>query len=113
MNIFGAFLFTEDVVKFALGVAIITSVVFIIWILLREMRLWYWKINNLLKMLRHIEKRIRQLEMMVEGLSQEVISIGRSTDKMSNIFDSAVINTKQKEETEIEDEEKIAEKIRD
>lgn len=113
MNALNASLFTEDVIKFAIGVAIITAVVFIIWLLLREMRLWYWKTNNLLKMLRHIEKRIRQLELMVEELSQEVTSIGRNTDKMSNIFGSAVIDTKQTEITEIEDEEKIAEKIRD
>ena len=54
MNALNASLFTEDVIKFAIGVAIITAIVFIIWLLLREMRLWYWKTNNLLKMLRHI-----------------------------------------------------------
>lgn len=119
MEILNASLFTEDVVKFALGVAFITLVIFIVWLLLREMRLWYWKINNLLKALKHVDKRLSRLESRMDALQQEVDIIKMNTIKMSDLFDKALMNCKAQDESsnindeDEENEEEIAHRIKD
>lgn len=115
MNTFDASIFTEDVIKFALGIVILTIVTFIIWFLLRELRLWYWKINNLLKILKHIDKRIREVEFKIEWLTQEITSISQNTVKLSELIDDALIKNKHQDISpeEIDNEEIIASKIKE
>jgi len=115
MKVLNAFLFTEDVIKFAIGIAVVTLAIFIIWFLLREMRLWYWKINNLIKMLKKIEKRIMHLEILVDELSREVASVDCHAAKMSDLFTDTVLKPKEQEEIieEEEMEQEIAKKIKE
>ncbi len=114
MNTLNAFLFTEDVFRFAAGIAVVTLAIFIIWLLLREMRLWYWKINNLMKMLKKIEKRINHLETLVDELSQEVASIDRHSIKMSDYFNYTELRHEEENAIhEQETEEEIARRIKE
>lgn len=117
MDGLNASLFTEDVIKFALGIAFITLVVFIVWLLLREMRLWYWRINSLLKKLKHIEKRISRLEHRMDDICQEITIMNQNTIKMSDLIDKAVIDDNQHEkiceESKDEEEDIIAQRIKD
>ncbi len=109
-----AFLFTEDALKFAAGIVVVTLAIFIIWLLLREMRLWYWKINNLIKMLKKIEKRIRHLEILVNELSKDVASIDCHAIKLSDNFTCSDLNHDEEEAIcSQETEEEIARRIKD
>lgn len=116
MDGLSASLFTEDVVKFALGIAFITLVVFIVWLLLREMRLWYWRINSLLNNLKHIEKRISCLEHKMNDIFQEITIINQNMIKVADLLDKAVINDNQHNkigEDNKEEEDIIAQRIKD
>lgn len=64
-----------DIIKFALGVAGITLAAFIVWLLLREIRLWYWKTNNLIKILKRINRRIQIVEKKIDIFNQELFLI--------------------------------------
>lgn len=84
-----------DIIKFALGVAGVTSAVFIVWLLLREIRLWYWKTNNLIKMLKHINKRLYIVEKKMDELTQEISSINKETTKLSGSLDDLLTTVRQ------------------
>ena len=104
-----------DIIKFAVGVAGITLAAFIVWLLLREIRLWYWKTDNLIKLLKHINKRIQMLDHRVEDLSEEISSINRNMTRLSELFDDTLITIRRNDPlpNEEETEEIIAKKIKD
>ncbi len=106
----------KDIIKFALGVAGLTLAAFIVWLLLREIRLWYWKTNNLIKMLKHISRRIYTVEKKIDELTQEISSINRNAMKLSELFNDSLITIAQNRPSSTDNEESeevIARKIKD
>ncbi len=52
---------TENV-TLIISVAIIIAALFLVWLLLRGVRLWYWKVNDSTGTLKKIEKRLNNVE---------------------------------------------------
>ncbi len=54
-------LITEDLILIA-SVAVMIATLFVVWLLLRGPRLWYWKVNDRGRDLKKIDERLRHLE---------------------------------------------------
>jgi|GEM_PF-4635184 len=52
---------TEDI-QLMISVAVIFATLFMVWLLLRGIRLWYWKVNDSAGMLRKIDRRLKKIE---------------------------------------------------
>ncbi len=100
MGTIGEFLSKVDIVRYLLAIVIVALTIMIIWILMRELRLWYWKTNESRKSLKKIERRMENLELNLRQISSNVESISENTE----VFKHMSVNMKESDE-EQEDEE--------
>ena len=53
---------TEHDIELLVLVAIVVVVLFILWLLMRSTRLWYWKINDKASLLKSLDQRLANIE---------------------------------------------------
>ena len=78
-------LFASSAVKLTLTVLIIAAVVVIIWLLLRNIRLWYWKSDKIIDSMNDINSRVSDIENSMDSLrisTEKLIENSRSTNAM-------------------------------
>lgn len=96
MNSLGELLASIDVIRYVLIIIIITLTIIIVWILLREVRLWYWKANRTVKALGNIEKRMKKLENNLGDIASNIENISDNT----SVFKHVVIKVTEENENE-------------
>lgn len=100
-----------EITKFAIIVLLITVSAIIIWLLFRELKLWYWKTETIVRTLESIDNRLKKAEKRLKQINKEIYLINAGAmqaAKDAHDAESAPENMK-KEETEQEIEKRIKE----
>ncbi len=98
MRTMGEILAQTDIIRYLLAIIIVTLTVMIIWVLMRELRLWYWKSNATRGSLKNIEKRMQKLESNLKEISLNVESISENTE----VFKHMSVSVREADEDEEE-----------
>lgn len=115
MNRWVETILSYELAKFAITVLIITVSVIIIWLMFRELRLWYWKIETIIKILGSINRRLKSVEKKLSSIKKGTTLVNESTVNMRALILEAMVDMKKtpgylkEDETEQEIEQRIKE----